>query len=205
MTKAMLVLVAMLSGLAPAGAAPDLFARMAAVNPDLHSYTATLRADIHLLTFPFLETQIVGTIYRKEPDREKLVVTSGLPVIAEQFGKLYPNIVSPSHWQRVFVVTTVGDDGRTTRLRLVPRKGGNVDHIDASIDDTTALVTALRWNYRNGGYAQMAEHYAPIQGNQLAVAEQGHIEEPGYVADITATLGEYHVNVPLSDSIFEQR
>lgn len=202
--KAIPMILALVLGLAPAGAAPDLLERMAGLNPNLRSYTATLHADIHLLTFPFLATEIVGTLYRKEPDREKLVVTSGLPGIAQQFGKLYPNIVSPSRWQQIFVVTTVGDDGSATRLRLVPRKRGNVEHIDASVDDASALITALRWNYRNGGYAQMTEHYALIQGNQLAVAEQGHIQEPGYVADIAATLDGYRVNAALSDSIFEQ-
>jgi hypothetical protein len=200
----MLMVAALLLCVEPAGAAPDLLARMAAVNPSLRSYTATLHAEIHLLTFPFLSTDIVGTLYRKEPDREKLVVTSGLPFVAQNFGKLYPNIVSPSRWEQMFVVTQAGDDGGITRLRLVPRKRGNVDHIDVSVDDATALVTSLRWNYRNGGYALMKQRFAPIQGEELAIAEQGHIQEPGYVADITATLDGYHVNVPLSESIFEQ-
>lgn len=199
------LLVALLGCTARADVAQDLLVRMAAVNPDLRTYTATLHASIHLLTFPFLSTEIVGTLYRKEPDQEKLVVTSGLPGIAQQFGKLYPHIVNPSRWEQVFVVTTVGDNGRMTHLRLVPRKRGNVDHIDATIDDRTALVTTLRWNYDNGGYAQMTQRYASIDGALLAVAQQGHIQEPGYVVDIMATVDGYQLNPALSDDVFRQQ
>jgi hypothetical protein len=182
----------------------NLLTRMAQVNADLHSYTATMRADVHLLTFPFLETQLVGTIYRKEPDREKLVITSGLPVIAQQFGNLYPNIASPQLWPQLFVIKAVSDDGNVTRLHLVPRKRGNVDHIDARVADATALVTELRWNYRNGGWAEMTQRYSLVDGEQLAVAQQGHINEPGYVADISATVEDYHINAPIADDVFSQ-
>jgi hypothetical protein len=182
----------------------NLLGRMTAVNGDLHTYTATLHADVRLLTFPFLETQLVGTIYRREPDREKLVITSGLPGIAQQFGRLYPNIVSPALWQQTFVVSESGGDVASTRLRLVPRKRGNVDHIDVTVDDRSALVTTLRWNYRNGGWAEMTQRYASMDGDELAVAERGHIEEPGYVADIDATVGDYRLNVPIADGVFEQ-
>ena len=196
---------ALLLTITPVHATPDILARMAAVNPDLHTYTATLHAQITLRTFPFLATQIVGTIYRKEPDLEKLVVTSGLPGVADQFSKLYPRIVSPSRWNDLFVVTVTGDDGTTSKLRLVPRKRGNVDHIDATVDDRTALISSMRWNYDNGGYAEMSQQYASIDGNSLPTTQTGHIEEPGYVADITSTVDEYHLNVPLSDSAFEQQ
>lgn len=177
---------------------------MAQVNADLHSYTATLHADVHLLTFPFLQTELVGTIYRKEPDREKLVITSGLPVVAQQFGNLYPNIASPASWPQLFEIRAVSDNGSVTQLRLIPRKRGNIDHIDARVTDSTALVTSLRWNYRNGGWAEMTQRYALVDGEQLAVAQHGHIDEPGYQADIGATIDGYRINAPISDDVFNQ-
>lgn len=183
----------------------QLLTRMAQVNADLHSYTATLHADVHLLTFPFLETQIVGTIYRREPDREKLVITSGLPVVAQQFGNLYPDIVSPSLWPQIFVIRRVSDDGNVTQLKLIPRKRGNVDHIDADVADGTALINRLRWNYRNGGSAEMTQSYALMNGDFLAVAQHGRIDEPGYKAEISAVVGNYNVNVPIPNSVFEQQ
>jgi hypothetical protein len=177
---------------------------MAQVNADLHSYTATLHADVRLLTFPFLETQLVGTIYRKEPDRERLVITSGLPVVAQQFGNLYPNIAAPILWPQLFEIKEVSDDGNVAQLRLIPRKRGNIDHIDARVADATALVTELRWSYHNGGWAEMTQRYSLVNGEQLAVAQHGHIDEPGYQADIDATVDGYHVNAPVPDSVFSQ-
>jgi hypothetical protein len=181
-----------------------LLDRMAAVNADLHAYTATLHAQISLTTFPFLQTEITGTLYRKEPDRERLTITSGMPLLAQQFGNLYPQIVGPSHWRSLFVVALSGEGNGIAHLRLVPRVGGNVLSIDADVDEATALVSRFRWNYRNGGYAELAQQYARVGDDRLPVSQQGHIQEPGYVADITATIDRYHLNPSLPDSVFTQ-
>lgn len=181
-----------------------LLDRMAAVNADLHSYTATLRAQIRLTSFPFLQTAIVGTLYRKEPDEERLEVTSGLPSIAQQFGNLYPNIVSPLQWRSVFIVTPAGESNGVAHLRLVPRVQGNVASIQVDVSERTALVMGLRWNYRNGGYAELAQRCARIGSDELPVSQEGHIQEPGYVAQISATIGDYRLNVPLSNDVFHQ-
>lgn len=188
----------------PAAAVAALLARMAAVNAGVQTYTATLHADVRLESFPFLQTQIVGTIYRREPDREHVVITSGLPGVAQQFGNLYPNIASPVRWTALFGVTATGERHGVMHLRLVPKVNGNVAWIDANVNESTALVTLLRWNYRNGGTAEMTQRYAKIGDAELPVAQEGHIHEPGYVADIEATIDQYRVNVPLPDAIFSQ-
>ena len=184
-------------------AEPDLLARMAQVNPELHSYTATLHAHVVLTTFPFLATDLTGTFYHKDPDLYKLEITDGLPGIASQFSKLYPRIEPASQWRRIFVVTIVSDDSRHTIFRLVPRKRGNVDHIDAVVDDRTATVTSMRWNYENGGWATMADSYATIGGNLVVTSQTGHVEEPAYKGNITSTLDNYVFNPNLSDAIFQ--
>ncbi len=190
-----------LQGRSPA--APDLLARMAQVNPELHSYTATLHAHVVLTTFPFLATDLTGTFYHKDPDLYKLEITNGLPGIAAQFSKLYPHIEPASQWRRVFFVTIVSDDSRHTIFRLVPRKRGNVDHIDAVVDDRTATVTSMRWNYDNGGWATMNDSYATIDGNLVVTSQTGHVEEPAYKGNITSTLDNYVFNPNLSDAIFQ--
>jgi len=186
-------------------ASDDLLARMAALNPDLHAYTATLRAHVIMTSLLGVSTDLVGTYYYKDPDRAKLVITSGLPGIASQFSKLYPHIVAPSRWQKVFVVTRSGDDGTLTHFALVPRVRGNVDHIDAYVDDRTATTTRMRWSYDNGGWAEMNNSYSTIDGNILITAQTGHVEEPYYKGNVSSTLGDYQINPDLSDSIFEER
>lgn len=186
-----------------AATATALLARMAAVNPDLHSYTARLHAHVVMRSLPFLTADLAGTYYYKAPDKNKVAFDSGVPLIAQQFDKLYAHIESPSQWQQLNTVTMISDDGRTAHLKLAPRKQGNVESIEVAVDDKTAMVASMRWNYANGGYAVMTNHYAPVDGKLLIAAQTGHVQEPGYVADITSTLDQYKINPPLSDSVFE--
>lgn len=179
-----------------------LLTRMAAVDADLQTYTATLHAHVALTTFPFLSTDVTGTIYRREPDRERLVVTSALPALAQQFGNLYPHIVSPAAWTRTFAVRLTGEGGGVAHLHLVPIVRGNVAGIDVDVDEASGLVTRMRWNYRNGGYAEMTQSYATIGDDRLPVRQRAHIQEPGYDADVTSTIDGYRLNVPLPAGIF---
>ena len=180
-----------------ARAAGDLLDRMAAINPNLHTFTATLHANVTLKTFPFLSTQLVGTYYFKQPDQNKVIFTGGVPAVAEQFDKLYAHIEPPSRWRDLYEVTQVSDDGTTTTFRLVPRKHGNVDHVDARADDKTATVTSMRWTYDNGGYAEMDNRYGTVDGNVVVISQTGHVQEPGYTADITSTIDGYKINAPV--------
>jgi len=204
---AVALLVALTAGAGVARAsAPgdDLIARMAAVNPNLHTFTATLHAHVALKSFPFLAADVVGTYYYKQPDKNKVVLQGGVPLIAQQFDKLYAHIESPARWHAVYTVTLVSDDGRTTLFALVPRKHGNVARIEAAVDDKSATVTRMRWNYDNGGYAEMINQYGSVAGFVVVQSQSGHVQEPGYVADITSVLDEYKMNPTLSDDLFDQ-
>lgn len=185
--------------------ATTLLARMGAVNPNLHAFTATMHAHVVMKSFPFLAADLDGTYYYKAPDKNKVVFTGGVPLIAQQFDRLYAHIESPSQWQQLNTVTLLSDDGKTARFKLVPRKKGNVDSMDAQVDDKSATVTSMRWNYANGGYAEMTNHYATVDGRMLVVSQTGHVQEPGYAGDITSTLEHYKINPSLSDSLFEDQ
>lgn len=187
-----------------ANAAGDLLDRMAALNPNVRTFTATMHAGVALKTFPFLSVQLVGTYYHKEPDQNKIVFTSGVPAVAEQFNKLYAHVEPPSRWRDVYRVSVVSDDGTTTAYRLVPLKRGNVDHIDARADDKSATVTSMRWSYDNGGYAEMNNRYGHAGDAVVVTSQTGHVQEPGYTADITSTIDGYKINAEIPDSVFAQ-
>jgi len=185
-------------------AAGDLLDRMAALNPGLHTFTATMHANVALKTFPFLSVQLVGTYYHKEPDQNKVVFTSGVPAVADQFDKLYAHIEPPSRWRDVYDVAKVSDDGSVTTFHLVPRKRGNIDHVDARADDKAATVVWMRWTYDNGGYAEMNDRYGQVNGNLVVTSQTGHVQEPGYTADITSTIDAYKINAAVPDGVFAQ-
>ncbi|HEX4014415.1 MAG TPA: hypothetical protein VHX17_11110 [Candidatus Cybelea sp.] len=193
---------AALAAAAPAAADSGLLDRMAAVNPHLRSFRAILHAHVALKSFPFLSTDLVGTYYYKQPDKNKVVFTSGVPLVAKQFDNLYAHIEPAARWRDVYDVTVVSDDGNATVFRLVPKKHGNVDHLDATVDDRRATVTTMRWNYTNGGYAEMTNHYGTRDGNLVVESQSGHVTEPGYDADLSSTIDDYAINPNLSDDLF---
>jgi hypothetical protein len=200
---AMFTMLAALAPL-PLRADSDLMTRMAAINPTLHSYSATMRAHVALTTFPFLATDIVGTYYHKDPDLDKLDIQSGLPVLAQGFSKLYAHIEPPSQWDRVYTVTPGNDNGKTATFTLVPRKQGNVTQIVATVDDASATIRSLHWQFQNGGWASVDQRYGTVDGETVVTGQTGHVEEPGYTGDISATLSDYRMNPSLPDTMFTQ-
>ena len=188
----------------PLRADNDLLTRMQALNPNLHSYQATMRAHVALTTFPFLSTDIVATYYHKNPDLDKLVIQSGLPGLAQGFSKLYAHIEPPSQWNKLYLVTPGPDNGKTAAFTLVPRKTGNLTRILATVDDATATISTMRWEFVNGGWASDDLGYGHIDGNTVVTSQSGHVQEPQYTGDVTSTFSDYVMNPQLPDSMFTQ-
>jgi outer membrane lipoprotein-sorting protein len=132
------------------------------------------------------------------------VFTGGVPAIAQQFDKLFARIPGPAQWHDEYTVDVVSDDAGITTFKLVPLKKGDLDNVRATVDDKTATISTMRWSYGNGGFAEMSNHYGTIGGNALVVSQTGHVEEPGYTADITSTLDNYKINPSIPDDTFKQ-
>jgi hypothetical protein len=191
-----------LGGTGSTRASGVLLDRMAALNANLQSYTASLHAHVSLRTFPFLSANLDGTYYFKQPDKYRVNFTDGVPIVAEKFDNLYAHIEPASRWRSLYEVTVVSDDGHKTAFRLVPRKHGNVASIDAVADDAAATVTTMRWNYDNGGFASMVNHYTHVGGYDLVASQTGEVREPGYAGTIETTIAGYHLNANVPDAVF---
>lgn len=203
---ALLTILALLAG-APQARAQDatvisIVQRMVAEDAGVRSYTASVHADIAMHSFPFLNPSLDGTYYHKEPNKNKIVFTSGLPYIAKEFSKVYPDIESPSHWFTRYYVSLESNDGTYATLKLVPRKHGRIDHIDAKIDEATADLVQLRWNYNDGGYATLNQTYGVVDGHRLVTEQTGHFDVPHYNADLKSTFTAFHINADIPDSVF---
>lgn len=173
-----------------------------ALTSGLKSYTASVHADIVMHTFPYLSPSLDGMYYHKEPSRNKIIFTSGLPFMAKQFSKVYPQVESPSRWNDVYAISTQGDQSGVTTLKLVPRKHGRIDHIDAKIDDGSGELVALRWNYNDGGYATLDQRYTTVNGHELVSQQSGHLEVPHWTADLKSTFSDFKLNQNIPDSVF---
>lgn len=192
---------ALLPASAQNSAVTDIINRMVAADT-VRSYTASVHADIAMHSFPFLSPSLDGTYYHKEPSKNKIVFTSGLPFIAKQFSKVYPEVESPANWLAKYNVSLENQDAQYTTLKLVPRKHGRIDHIDAKVEDNTADLVELRWNYNDGGYATLNQTYGEIEGHRLVTAQSGHFEVPHYNADLKSTFSAFRINANIPDSVF---
>ncbi len=180
----------------------EVLQRLIALDDHLRSYTASMSADVVMHSFPYLSASLGGTYYHKEPSKNKVIFTSGLPFIAKQFSSVYPHVESPSRWNDVYVITVVRDDGTYTSFKLVPRKHGHIDHIDAKVADKTGELARLRWNYVDGGYATLNQSYGRVGAYTLVTRQSGHFEDPNYNADVTSTFSNFKLNAAIPDSIF---
>ncbi len=187
---------------AQAQSSSQLLSRLVSRAESPRSDTANVHADVAMHSFPYLSPQLDGTYYHKEPSRDKIVFTSGLPFIAKEFSKIYPHLESPSRWDDVYSVSTEGDDGKYTTFKLVPRKHGRIDHIDARVENSTAYLVQLRWVYNDGGYATLNQRYARVNGYDMVVQQQGHVDIPHYNADVTSTFSNFKPNAAIPDSLF---
>lgn len=198
------ILAPISSGWAAASPAPSLLARLIALSSGVKSYTADVEAHVAMHTFPYLSPTLEGKYYHKEPSMDKIVFTGGLPFIAQEFSRVYPRIESPSRWQAVYRISTEGQRNGITTFRLVPRKHGRVDHIDAEVDDKTAELLSLRWVYTDGGYATLHQRYALVQGHELVTRQTGHFDASHYDADLTSMFSHFHLNARIPNSAFSE-
>lgn len=182
--------------------ATALLQHMIGNSQGVKSFTASVHADVAMRTFPFLSPSLDGTYYHKEPSHNKIVFTSQMPFIARQFSKVYPEIESPSRWADVYIITSEGDADGYTTLKLVPRKHSRIDHIDAKVDDKTADLVSLRWNYNDGGYATLDQTYSDVEGHPMVTQQAGHVEVPHYTVDLKSTFSNFKLNANIPDSVF---
>ncbi len=174
---------------------------MADVNPSLQSYTAALHVAIVMHSLPYLNPSLDGNYYYERPDKQAVLFKT-VPVIAEQFQKVYPQLDPPATWPERYGITVLRNTGGATTLRLIPKRQGRVEHLDVVVDDRSALPSAYTWTYVDGGSVSFRQRYALIDGNYLVEAQSGRVDLPSYNADVTSTFSDFKVNVPIPDKVF---
>ena len=189
-------------GLAAAqGTAGDVFARMQRVNAGLKSFQADFHVDVKVRSFLPLNPSLDGVAYFKQPDKSAVIFNT-VPILAQQFKKIYPQLEPPAEWPKIYDVTPVADDGTMAQFRLVRKKNGRIDHVDVTADDKTATVTSMTYVYKDGGSISFQQTYQSIEGNYVIRSQTGKVELPQYKADVASTFSNYHLNVPVDDQVF---
>ncbi len=200
LTLGALTLAFSFAPVAAANSPASLLQRMAAVNPNLQSYTASLHVVIALHTLPLSPT-LDGNYYFKRPDKQAVVFDT-VPMLAQQFQKIYPKIDPPVTWPDLYNVSILNSSGGTTTLRLTPKRTGRVAHLDVTVDDASAMPSSFVWTYVEGGTVAFDQEYSRVGGNYLVRAQNGKVNLPSYDADVTTTFSNFQINVPVPDTVF---
>jgi hypothetical protein len=169
---------------------PALIQRAIATSKNASNYTAHVHADVVMRTFPFLAPSLDGTYYHTASGADKVVFTSGVPIAAEQFSQLYPQIPEPAAWSATYTVFVERRSKGETVLGLVPHQAARVQRIDVTVDDGSGEIAAYRWQYSDG-YATLAQTYGNVAGHDVVTQQSGHLEIPGYTADMTAAFSGF--------------
>lgn len=186
---------------AAGGDAAAVYARMQKVNAGLKSYQADLHVDVTTHGFPFISPSLDGKAYFEQPDKTAVIFET-VPALANQFKKVYPQLEPPSQWSQTYDVTPVSDDGTTSQFRLVRKKNGRIDHVDVTVDDQTATVTAMAYIYKDGGSISFQQTYAVVDGNYVIKAQSGKVDLPSYHADVASSFSNYKLNVRIDQGVF---
>ena len=187
---------------APAGDPAAVYARMQRVNATLKTYQADLHVDVTTHGFPFFSPSLDGKAYFKQPD-QTAVIFQTVPALAQQFKKVYPQLEPPAEWARLYEVTPLSDDGATSAFKLVRKKNGRIDHVDVTVDDTTATVSSMAYFYKDGGGSiSFKQTYSVVAGNYVLKSQTGVVNIPHYSADVASTFSNYRINVKIDDKVF---
>lgn len=178
--------------------------RLIALDGAIHSYVADVRADVAMHSFPYLSPSLTGIYYHKAPNKDKIVFTGGLPLIAQQFNNLYPHLEPPSRWSQVYAISTEHEDGTYVQLKLLPKDRSHIDHIDAKIAVRSGELAQMRWNYTDGGYALLNQSYGKVGNYMLVTQQNGHFQDPNYNADVTSHFNNFKLNASIPDSVFTE-
>ncbi|MBV9271472.1 MAG: hypothetical protein JO165_10275 [Candidatus Eremiobacteraeota bacterium] len=163
--------------------------------------------DIHLHRLISIHQFITGTRYFKRPDRAALVVNA-IPAEASAFQHIYEGLGTPETWPSKYVITMLPETTYNTvpiyELEGVPRKVGNVDHVILDVATDSYAPVRARWFYHNGATSEMQIFENRIDGKYLLpVTEIVQISFPSYEAHGTVSYGNYKLNQPIQDSVFE--
>ncbi|TAM75995.1 hypothetical protein EPN44_07010 [bacterium] len=175
---------------------PSLLAKMSMVNPDLKTYEASIKVQVTMHTFPFLNPTLTGRVYWSRPDRSAVVFDT-LPVLANQFKKVYPRIEAPSQWAMLYNVSLLSPD----HVRLVPRKHGRIDHLDVAVN-ADGTVASMHWFYNDGGDVELHQTFSLVSGRMLVTEQHGIVDLPSYKGAIEAAFSGYKLNVKIPEAVF---
>ena len=181
--------------------APDLLRSAADPNPALRSYTATASLSAELQAPIPIRKTFAGTLYYLKPD-EKIVFENVTGPLS-RFKELDTKLPSYQEMTTDYKITPTTDDGTLATYVLAPTAPGRrVQRLTLSVDERLRQIVRAVWSYAGGGSMTIEPAYGAVDGFQLPVEERMTARFPSYNVDAVLKLSDYHLGVPIPQSMF---
>ena len=180
-----------------ATASLDLLKRATKLNPSLNSYTASATLTARLRTGLPLRKTLNGTVYYLKPRRR--IAFENVPPPLRQFSSLMAAAPTYEEAAAKYTITPQSDDGKRSTYMLVPKASGSrVKSVTVIVDDATAVVPQVAFDYTDGGKLTFDQTYAPVESYTLPTKAQIVARFPKYSADGTLDFSNYKPNAPVT-------
>lgn len=215
MTRALAIAAIIAAATVPAAAAMQqptdahaVIERMLSANPALLTYRARVHVAVHMLNFPYLSPQLDGTSYYRRPGGY-VVVFDRVPFYMRGFSKLFDNMGDAGSWESDQNVTLDGtrtESGETFLILRMTKKihSDILDYTDAYVNAQTYRLARMEWHYASGGTIVMTQSYRTQAGFTVPAVQHAYVDIPHVHAVGDAVYGEYQLNVPVSQTVFNK-
>ncbi|MBV8532080.1 MAG: hypothetical protein JO104_12250 [Candidatus Eremiobacteraeota bacterium] len=184
-----------------ATASMALLARATDPNPTLNSYTASAQLSAQLRAVIPVNKTFPGKVYYLRPNRK--IEFQGVSGPLSKFKDLASTTPTYDQAMQQYAITPLGDNGTLSTYSCVPKKsGGRVKNVVVAINDRSALLDSVQWNYTNGGKLTFSQTYTNVGNFRLPAKATISARFPGYSVDGTLTFSNYAPNATVSPSVF---
>ena len=204
-------MIAAIVAAATLSAAPDAQARkvlheMIVTNASVKSYVVRCHLEAAIHAYLPVHLGLNATYYFKQPDKSEVHFDT-VPELAKQFKNFYAKTGTPETWPQTYRVTLDPLDPElpgVLLLRLTPKQPSSLAYAIIAVDAQTFGVVQQHWRYADGSKIDVEQQNEMGSFYVLPKHQVADFNFPHYRAHVVADFGDYQLNVPIDDSIFNK-
>jgi hypothetical protein len=197
------------ASIAPARTAADVLARVAGTQAPLDSFEVpvTIAGSVKVAIFSVPFT-VHGMQYFKAPDKQAMHLTDA-PSMAQGFQNAVSTMGTPQTWEYAYDISLAGTQRRYKHVAYelvgIPKRPANVKSFTMLVGERSDAVESIHFAYQNGSSlaVEFAHHHAHPYHLPTSASITAHF--PQYSGTAVVQYGDYQLNVPIPDTVFQKQ
>ena len=175
----------------------------------LNSYSVPVHFNVHLHKPIGLKAGVDAIVYYKAPAQAALTITKSPFLLRSLFKGTYAIDLAVQVWPSKYTVTSVtpgqSGDNPAFLLQAVPKAPDpSVDHVTFTVAQNSYTPLAAEWYYKDGSTIQLSISNGSQSSYFLPSTETIAVSMPHYKLEADGTFGQYALNSPIPDSVFQK-